>query len=261
VPAFVPALRVFAGYYGGACLGLALTTVMSPASVLWVPGAVLFGALLVAPPQRWGPLIAAAIAAHFAAAWQSGVPEPVIVGCLVSNLAQGVVGSLVVRHLIAGHAFSIGSLRCVVALIAAAVVAAVVSSLLNSAFVTAVEWKSAGQTWAGWPLRMFASTLASLAVVPLLAAWSAERAPWRSWDIPRRLEATLLVLVLAGLAYGVVEPSALPQVPPALLYLPFLLLWSACVSARHRRRPSSPSSRCWPCGCGARPAPFASASP
>ena len=75
---------------------------------------------------------------------------------------------------------------------------------------------------------MFASTLASLAVVPLLVAWSAERAPWRSWDLPRRLEAALLALVLAGLAYGVLEPSALPQVPPALLYLPFpLLLWSA----------------------------------
>ena len=70
LPAFVPALLVFVGYYAGACLGLALTTVMSPASVLWVPGAVLFGALLVAPPQRWAPLIAAAIAAHFAAAWQ-----------------------------------------------------------------------------------------------------------------------------------------------------------------------------------------------
>jgi len=228
LPAFVPALLVFAGYYGGACLGLALTTVMSPASVLWVPGAVLFGALLVASPQRWGPFIAAAIAAHFAAAWQSGVPEAIIIGCLVSNLAQGVVGSLVVRRLVAGQPFSIGSLRCVVALIAGAVVAAVVSSLLNSAFVTAVEWKSAGQTWAGWPARMFANTLASLTVVPLLAAWSAERAPWRSWDMPRRLEAALLALVLAGLAYGVVDPSALPQVPPTLLYLPFpLLLWSA----------------------------------
>ena len=75
---------------------------------------------------------------------------------------------------------------------------------------------------------MFASTLASLTVVPLMAAWSAERAPWRSWDLSRRLEAALLTLVLAGLAYGVLEPSALPQVPPALLYLPFpLLLWSA----------------------------------
>ena len=228
LPAFVPALLVFVGYYAGACLGLALTTVMSPASVLWVPGAVLFGALLVAPPQRWAPLVAAAIAAHFAAAWHSGVPDAVVVGCLASNLAQGVVGSLVVRRLIAGHAFSIGCLRCVIALIAAAVVAAVVSSLLNSAFVTAVEWKNAGNSWAGWPSRMFASTLASLTVVPMMNAWSAERAPWRSWDMPRRLEAALLTLVLAGLAYGVLEPSALPQVPPALLYLPFpLLLWSA----------------------------------
>ena len=105
----------------------------------------LFGALLVAPPQRWAPFVAAAIAAHFAAAWHSGVPEAIVIGCLVSNLAQGVVGSLVVRRLIAGHAFSIGCLRCVIALIAAAVVAAVVSSLLNSAFVTAVEWKNAGR--------------------------------------------------------------------------------------------------------------------
>ena len=228
VPAFVPALLVFAGYYAGACLGLALTTVMSPASVLWVPGAVLFGALLVAPPQRWAPLLAAAIAAHFAAAWQSGVPDAIVIGCLVSNLAQGLMGSLVVRRLSAGHPYSIGSLRCVVALIVGAVVAAVGSSLLNSAFVTAVEWKSAGRIWAGWPSRMFASTLASLAVVPVLTAWSAERAPWRSWDLPRRFEAVLLTLVLAGLGYGVVDPNALPQVPSALLYLPFpLLLWSA----------------------------------
>ena len=228
LPGFVPALLVFAGYYAGACLGLALTTVMSPASVLWVPGAVLFGALLVAPPQRWGPLIAAAIAAHFASAWRSGVPEAIVIGCLVSNLTQGVVGSLVVRRLIGGGAFSIGSLRCVVALIVAAVVAAVVSSLMNSTFVSAVEWKSAGQTWAGWPARMFASTLASLTIVPLMSAWAAERAPWRSWDVPRQFEAALLALVLAGLAYSVLEPSALPEVPPALLYLPFpLLLWSA----------------------------------
>ena len=93
LPAFVPALLVFAGYYAGACLGLALSTVMTPASVLWVPGAVLFGALLVAPPERWAPLILAAMLAHFAAAWQSGVPDPIVIGCLVSNLAQGVVGA------------------------------------------------------------------------------------------------------------------------------------------------------------------------
>ena len=89
MPAFVPALLVFAGYYGGACLGLALTTVMSPASVLWVPGAVLFGALLVAPPQRWGSLIAAAIAAHFAAAHGVSHPRSVSVASPSARAAPG----------------------------------------------------------------------------------------------------------------------------------------------------------------------------
>jgi hypothetical protein len=201
MPAFVPALLVFAGYYGGACLGLALTTVMSPASVLWVPGAVLFGALLVAPPHRWGPFVASAIAAHLrqpgraacrrrssSAAWSATWPKG---WSAASSFAGSSPAILFDRQ---------PALRR--ALIAAAVVAAVVSSLLNSAFVTAVEWKSAGQSWAGWPARMFASTLASLVVVPLLAAWSAERAPWRSWDLPRRLEAALLVLVLAASPTG-----------------------------------------------------------
>jgi len=55
---------VFAGYYLGTRVGLALTFLPNPISVLWPPNAILFAALLLVPFRMW-PIVAACIDAGF----------------------------------------------------------------------------------------------------------------------------------------------------------------------------------------------------
>src|SRR5689334_20827723 len=68
------ALLVFAAYYAGAKIGLALTFKPNPISVLWPPNAILLAALLLAPARAWPVLLAAAFPAHLLVELQEGVP-------------------------------------------------------------------------------------------------------------------------------------------------------------------------------------------
>ena len=72
------AILVFAGYYIGAKLGLALTFLPNPISVLWPPNSILFAALLVVPVSRWWVVLAAALPAHLLSELQGRVPIPMV---------------------------------------------------------------------------------------------------------------------------------------------------------------------------------------
>src|SRR4029079_11863687 len=73
-PRLSAAFLVFAVYYLGAKLGLALTFEPNPISVLWPPNAILLAALLLAPVRWWWVLLGAALPAHLLAELQDGVP-------------------------------------------------------------------------------------------------------------------------------------------------------------------------------------------
>jgi len=79
------ALFVFAGYYLGAELGLALTSGPNPISALWPPNAILFAALLLTPAGQWWVVLVAAFAAHLLAELRGGIPVAMVLPWFVSN--------------------------------------------------------------------------------------------------------------------------------------------------------------------------------
>jgi integral membrane sensor domain MASE1 len=87
------AVCVFVGYYLGARLGLALTFLPTPASVLWPPNAVMLAAMLVSPARLWWAIVAGAFPAHLLAELQGGVPAPMVLSWFVSNSAEALIGA------------------------------------------------------------------------------------------------------------------------------------------------------------------------
>src|SRR5689334_19465577 len=70
----LPAIFVFAAYYLGAKLGLALTFHPHPVSVMWPPNSILLSALLLTSPRSWWTILLAAFPAHLLAELQGDVP-------------------------------------------------------------------------------------------------------------------------------------------------------------------------------------------
>ena len=229
LPLSLSALLVFAAYYFGAKVGLALTFSPHPTSVLWPPNAILLAALMLAPVRWWWILLAAAFPAHLLAELQDGVPAAMVLCWFVSNASEALIGAVFVRCLMRGpDAFD--SLRNVVIFIAGGVLLApFLSSFLDAGFVTLVGW---GQSdyWSVWRTRFFSNILATLTLVPVIVTWAnggiaslQASAPARLWEAIALLSSLLAtsIFVFAWYAAG-------SGIPPALLYLPLpLLLWAA----------------------------------
>src|SRR5690349_13842132 len=164
------AVMVFAAYYLGGKLGLALTFPPNPISVLWPPNSILFAALLLCPATSWWLVLASAFSAHMVAELQGGVPLSMVLAWFVSNASEALIGALCVRALVRRE-LAFNKIEDVLAFIVAAVVAAFLSSFLDSAFVTLIGWGQASY-WTVWRTRFAANALASAIIVPLIVTWA-----------------------------------------------------------------------------------------
>jgi len=221
------ALLVFVGYYAGTRLGLALTFLPNPVSVLWPPNAILLAALLVAPVGAWWVLILAALPAHLLGELQSGVPVTMVLCWFISNLSEALIGAVCVRYFVRG-APTFDSLRNVAIFIGgAALLAPFLSSFLDAAFVTLNGWGETGY-WKLWRTRFFSNVLATLTLVPLIVTWARGGLAPLVADRRRLVEGGALLCGLLGTAIFVFDSPAGASGPAALLYLPLpFLLWAA----------------------------------
>lgn len=220
-------LTVFAGYYLGAKLGLALTFHPNPISVLWPPNAILFAALLLVPPKGWWAVIAAALPAHLFAELQDGIPGSMVMCWFVSNVAEAMIGATLGRALVRGP-FSFDTPRNVVVFTAAAAAAALLSSFVDAGFVKLNGWGE-GAYWDVWAVRSWSNVTASLIIVPAIVTWArtdlARAAIAERRDV---LEASLLAVALFGVTVFVFDTRAATAYSSVQLYLPLpFLLWAA----------------------------------
>jgi PAS domain S-box-containing protein len=218
---------VFASYYLGARLGLALTFQPYPVSVLWPPNAILFAALLLLPPRRWWMVAVGALPAHLLAELQGGVPMSMVLCWFVSNVAEAVIGATCVRAMVA-RPLTFDRLLHVAAFLFAALIAAFLSSFLDSWFVTLNRWGSSGY-WDVWKLRLLSNVTASLIVVPVIVTCRPSvLAAHRAGGRPRLLEGAVLATGLLAVTALVFDSQIASHAPPALIYLPLpFLLWAA----------------------------------
>jgi two-component system sensor kinase FixL len=229
IPLITAAFLVFAAYFIGAKVGLALTFQPNPISVLWPPNAILLAALVLAPVQWWWALLAAALPAHLLAELQGGVPVSMVLCWFVSNASEALIGAACLRRL-APAPRTFDSLPNVAGFVAcAALLGPFLSSFLDAAFVTLVGWGQ-GSYWDLWRTRFFSNVLATLAIVPLIVTFAAGGpAWWRSSTPGLRLEAAVLFAgLLAAGVFAFDLPAAVTGLPAGLLYLPLpFLLWAA----------------------------------
>ena len=226
-----PALRIgiliFFAYYLGARLGLALTSLPSPVSVLWPPNAILFAAMLVVPIKLWWAVIAAALPAHLIAELQSSVPVPMVTCWFISNVTEAMIGATCVR-LLTRKPLTFNTLRDVSAFLCAAFVAAFFSSFLDSAFVALNEWGQSNY-WEVWRKRLLSNVTASFTFIPLILTWRATGV--RQLHLVGRARFTEAAVLLGGLlaiALLVFDSRIVTSAMPALIYLPLpFLLWAA----------------------------------
>jgi two-component system, LuxR family, sensor kinase FixL len=217
---------VFVGYYLGARLGLALTFVPNPVSVLWPPNSVVFAALLLLPVQSWWVVAAAALPAHLLAEMQGGVPIAMVLCWFVSNMSEALIGATCLR-LLRPQPVTFGALRDVSAFMVAAFVAAFLSSFIDAAFV-AVNAFGDSSYWVVWRTRLLSNVTAALTVVPVIVTWHASRrSELVNMGRAGAFEAGVLIAGLLAVTLVVFNSNLTASVAPALIYLPLpFLLWA-----------------------------------
>ena len=221
------AVLVFVGYYAGARLGLALTFLPNPISVLWPPNSILLAALLLAPVSAWWVLILAALPAHLLGELQSGVPAVMVLSWFISNVSEALIGAACVRYFVRG-APSLDRLRNVAVFVGgAAILAPFLSSFLDAAFVRLNGWGETGY-WELWRTRFFSNVLTALTLVPLIVTWAGGGLAPLLADRRRLVEGGALLGGLLATGIFVFDSPAGASGPAALLYLPLpFLLWAA----------------------------------
>jgi two-component system, LuxR family, sensor kinase FixL len=222
------ALTVGLMYYGGAKIGLALTFMPFPLSVLWPPNALLFAALLLAPTRWWWLLLLGALPAHLLAELQAKIPTQMVLAWFVSNVSEALIGALIVRRF-SSAAVALRTVRSVLVFCVAAVTAALLSSFLDAGLVRLIGWGNA-DFWTLWQSRVLTNTVATLIFVPVVVTCAMSAPTWiRQPEQRRVIEAAVLLaglLVVGAVVFGAgVDDSGSP---PSLLYLPLpFLVWAA----------------------------------
>lgn len=220
-------IAVGISYFLAAQLSLALLTKPDDVAVFWPAAGVAAGILIALGPSARLPVVAGTIVASFPANFfaYGTIWGPIVLA--LSNAGEVVlVAGLIERYF--GSAFSLGRLRCVLGLLAAAIVGSAVGAiggtmgfeLLQSSTVSVLTSLT---TWYHW---FTSNTLAIVTFAPLLIGLiSAARNP------PPRSEVIEGVAALAALTFLTGIIISLPQEPwktvvPAALLFP-VLLWLA----------------------------------
>ena len=220
-------ILVFAGYYLGAQLGLALTFEPLPISVLWPPNAILLAALVLIPTRNWWVVAAAALPAHLASELPAGIPLAMVLCWFVSNMAEALIGATLLRRF-SDNTRPFDTPRYVLVFFASATAAAVLSSFLDSAFVKLNGFGSLGY-WELWRSRVVSNLVADTVIVPALVTGIALiLRPMRPATPQRTAEALLLAACIAITAVLIFDTQLGTSAPAGQIYLPVpLLVWAA----------------------------------
>jgi signal transduction histidine kinase len=219
---------VSASYYLTSKLGFAFALQPGSISILWMPNAILFAALLLVPRRWWWSVILAAFPAHLASELQSGVPVAMVLSWFVSNSVQALIGAWGVTSL-ASEPLRFDRVReLMIFLVVGALAAPFFASFLDIAFIKINGWGNAS-FWESWRIRFLSNVLATLTLVPMAVVWVATPARVIARITLRQyVEAGLLLtgLLLVGFLAFTTNQSTPDRT--SLLYWPLpFLLWAA----------------------------------
>ena len=192
------ALALAAGYYATAQLGEALGFPNAPVSALWLPNALVMGALLIAPRRYWWFYLLAILPAHLIA--QLPLPDVALLRVLtqyVLNCATALIGALAIAHFEPGtHRFDRVLPAWRLVFFGGLVAPFMTSVLMAAVFLTTDIDRS---FWMTTVARALTNTFAILTVVPLMVH-IADRLTERHHlvELSRLVEGTVLAICLAA---------------------------------------------------------------
>ena len=224
----VVALLVALGYYLTAKIGFAFALQPGSVSTLWMPNALLLAGLLLVPKRSWWIVLLAALPAHLASEFQSGVPAAMIVSWFISNSFQALIGGFFICKFV-DDGLRFDNLRdLAVFLFFGAFLAPFLSSFLDVALVKLNGWGNSS-FWEIFRVRCLSNILATLTLVPVIIIWArgGVTAVLRA-SLWRYLEAFILTAGLFAVGLTVFDSRYwLADKTPSLLYWPLpFLLWA-----------------------------------
>jgi PAS domain S-box-containing protein len=216
-------------YYLGAELGFRFISEQAVTSIFWLPNSTMFAVFLLTPPRHWWIYALCVIPAHVAVLLQHGTLSVAVPLLFVTNLADGALGALAVRHFTGGCARRFDGFRNVLVFLLAAIGAPLVVSFFDAAILLATGLSQ--DYWLVWHTRFRSNTLTNFLLVPAVVIVVHRARAWaREMTGARLREAGLLMLSLL-LAVSLVFGGRLStgsSATTALLYAPLpILLWAA----------------------------------
>jgi signal transduction histidine kinase len=219
------AIAVGVAYFLAARLSLALITKPDGVAVFWPAAGVASGVLIALGPGALVPVAAGAIGATCVAHLLAG--DPFIwaaIGFGLCNAGEAVLVAWLIQRYF-GSAFSLGRLRCVLGLVAAAMVGPAISGIGGTLIFVWLHGSTAPvlTTWYHW---FTADSLGIVTVAPLLIGLaSAARDPPPRSEVVDGVVALVVLTLFSGVIIFLPRQSWAIVVPIVLVF-PFLL-WLA----------------------------------
>jgi len=212
-------LLLAAAYYGSAKIGQTLHYTAS-VSAIWPPAGLGIAALYLWGVRWWPGVFIAEIVVN---AELLAEPHPLPLGSLLGqqagNMAEVVVGALLLRRLIGPRA-AIDRAEQVGGLVAALAVATAISATVGMVSMLAGGVITAGEAPTFWRTWWLGDVAGALVVVPLVLTWASD--PGRAWRRLRTAEGILLIATVATLGALAVSTSE----PVTYVVFP-ALIWAA----------------------------------
>jgi signal transduction histidine kinase len=206
-----------AAYYGSAKLGQSLSYTAS-VSAIWPPAGVGIAALYLWGVRLWPGVFIAELAVN--GQLLHSLPIGSLIGQQVGNLAEVVVGALLLRRLIGPRAAldrpeQVGGMLVAIGIATAISATVGTVSMLSGGVIGASEISKFWRTW--W----LGDTAGALVVVPLMLAWAPD--PAAAWRRVRSWDGLFLIAFVTALAFVSVSGTGpvLYVVFPALILAAF----------------------------------------
>lgn len=209
------------GYYLGAVLGVAASSMSEGIAIFWLPNGILLAALLLAPRRDWPLYLLAAVAAEVAADLPTFTLLQAL-GFASINLFECLLAALLLQRV--ARPFTLDRLRHVALFGLVLVFASGLAAFLGAS-IYSLSVPTTSSFWDFWTIWWLGDGMGVLLVTPLVLGWM--QGPSRPIEQRRTLEAAaLLALTLLFTIWIFVQGAtdSFPRRPFLLFPLP---IWAA----------------------------------
>jgi diguanylate cyclase (GGDEF)-like protein len=209
------------GYYLGAVLGVAASSMSEGIAIFWLPNGILLAALLLAPRRDWPLYLLAAVTAEIAADLPTFTLAQAL-GFAAVNLFECLLAAWLLQRV--ARPFALDRLRHVVLFGLVLVLASGLAAVLGAS-IYSLSVSTTTSFWDFWTIWWMGDGMGVLLVTPLVLGWL--QGPSRPLEQRHPLEAAALLALTLLLTIWVFSQAATDSFPRRPFLLFPLPLWAA----------------------------------